>query len=337
MTKVILAADVGYGNVKAVWGLNCSSENEIIFRSIANQISIHSDEQPCITNSRVPIRIDGDTFMVGPDAHLFSGARILDFDYVARKEYLAFLRGAIHFMFTKTGVHHKIDLLAVGLPVSSFESQRSELARICKGVHEIPTPLALVESLGETVKVFIDKVVVIPQPFGALSMFTAKCARQNKSAGATLILDPGYKTLDWMFANGMSVDMERSGSFAGGVSALLRETSGIVGKKLGVGFIDLTEVERALSSGRIFADGRFHDFGPYQGIVKGAAKRVIDKFFNAINVDLQFNSIVLTGGGAKYYREAISQKFPSHFIQSDDDSVMENARGFYLVARDSML
>ena len=336
MSKIVLAVDVGYGNVKAAWGAESTNETEIIFRSIANPVSKSSNSAVTTSTGRVPIVVSGDTFMVGPDAYLSAGTSIADFDYVARKEYLAFLRGAMHFMFCKTGVYRKIDVLSVGLPVGNFESQQETLIKLCKGEHEIPTPIPLVNALGPTVKVIVDKVVVVPQPIGALSVFARKCARSNKNMGSALIIDPGFKTLDWVFSNGMNVDMERSGSFAGGMSALLREISGIVGKKLGVGYIDLVEVEKALSTGKIFAGGRSHDFTPFAGIVKDSAAKVIDKFFGALDIDREFHSIVLTGGGAKYYRYAISEKFPGHTIQCEEDSVMDNVRGFYLVARGTM-
>lgn len=333
MKKIILAADVGFGNIKAAWGADCTPESEIIFRSIANLVSKSNSDEITVTPGLIPVVVDSNTYMVGPDAYMSSGNSISDINYIARKEYIAFLRGAIHYMFCKTGVYHTIDLLVLGLPVGNFASQKAKLTEIGKGEHEIPTPLTLSKGLGSTVKVHVDKVIVLPQPIGSLSVYAEKCARVKKDMGSALIIDPGYKTLDWVFSNGMHVDMVRSGSFGGGVSALLREISGLVGKKLGTGYVDLIEVEKALSAGRIFAGGRFHDFTPFEGIVKEASAKVIDKFFSALDVEREFTSIVLTGGGAKYYRDAISEKFPSHIIQCADDSIMDNVRGFYMVAR----
>lgn len=336
MTKIILAVDSGYGNVKAAWGAEPSKDTEIIFRAIANSISKYSNSPIAISKGRVPIGIDGDTFMVGPDAYFSEGTSILDFNFIHRKEYLAFLRGAIHFMLRKTGIHHKIDCLVVGLPVSNYESHNEALAKICKGFHEIPTPLEFVAIFGPIVKVMVGQVIIVPQPLGALSMFSSKCAQANINMGTVLVIDIGFKTLDWIFSNGLDVDMKRSGSFDGGVSVLLREISSLVGKKLGVGFIDMIEVEKALSSGRIFAGGRSHDFSPYIGLVQESASKVIDKFFGAVEIDREFDSIVLTGGGGKFYRDALSKKFPTHKIECTDDSVMDNVRGFYLIACGSM-
>ncbi len=336
MTKIILAVDSGYGNVKAAWGAEPSNENEIIFRAIANSISNSSNSPVTSSKGRVPVVVDGDTFMVGPDAYLSEGTSILDFNFVHRKEYLAFLRGAIHYMLRKLGIHHKIDCLVVGLPVSNYESHNEALAKICKGLHEIPTPLEFVAIFGSIVKVMVEKVIIVPQPLGALSVFSSKCAQASMNMGTVLVIDPGFKTLDWIFSNGMDVDMKRSGSFDGGVSVLLREISSIVGKKLGVGFIDMIEVEKALSSGRIFAGGRSHDFSPYIGLIQESASKVIDKFFGAVEIEREFDSIVLTGGGGKFYRDALSKKFPTHKIECADDSVMDNVRGFYLIARGNM-
>lgn len=336
MTKVVLSADVGYGNVKVVWGPDCTSNNEIIFRSIANQILKGNKDQSDATPGHVPIVVDGDVFMVGPDACQSTGTSITDYNYIARKEYLALLRGAIHFMFCKTGVHNRIDLLVVGLPVGNYEAQKDTLLNICKGEHIIPTPPDLIKQFGMNIKVFVNSAMVIPQPIGALSVFASKCARTNMNMGSALIIDVGFKTLDWVFSHGMGVDMERSGSFAGGISVLLREVSNIVGKKIGVGYIDLFETEKALSNGKIFADGRTHDFTPYTDVVIQAADKVIDKFYGALNLNREFTSIVLTGGGGKYFRDSISKKFPTHVIQYEEDSVMDNARGFYQVARGSI-
>jgi plasmid segregation protein ParM len=336
MKKIVLAADIGYGNVKAVWGADRSAESEIIFRAIASPISKSSNDEVIATIGRVPIVVDDDIFLVGPDAYKSTGSSILDFDFVARKEYQAFLRGAMHYMFVKTGVYHTINTLAVGLPISNYTSQKSELLAVCKGMHEIPTPPSLVNGLGPTIKVNIENVIVLPQPLGALSIYGAKCALANRNIGSTLIIDPGFKTLDWVFSHDMNVDMHRSGSFTGGVSSLLREISGIVGKKLGVGYVDLIEVEKAVSCGKIFAGGRVHDFTPFIGIVKEAAAKIVDRFFNALDIEREFDSIVLTGGGGKYYIDAIARKFPTHNINYESDAVMDNARGFYLVARGEM-
>lgn len=334
MTRIVLAVDVGYGNVKAAWGAECTHATETLFRSIA--VPVEASFSTRSTMNSVPVTVRGDTFLVGPDAYLSEASGIADSNFVGRKEYLAFLRGAMHYMFTRTGVYHKIDVLAVGLPVGNYENHQEALHDICVGEHIIPTPSHLVPVLGRTVKVHVDNAIVIPQPFGALSVYATKCARADKNMGSTLIIDPGYKTLDWVFSHGMNVDMARSGSFAGGVSALLREISATVGKKLGVGYIDSIEVEKALTTSIIFADGCNYDFTPFNHLAKEAAARVIDKFFGALQINRQFNTIVLTGGGSKYYREAIAKKFPTHVIQCEDDSVMDNVRGFYTIARGSM-
>lgn len=332
MKNIVLSVDVGYGNVKACWGLENSPNTEIIFRSIANPVMKGSAINA--TKGRVPVTVDGDTYMVGPDAYLYEGNGISDANFSARKEYRAFVIGAMHFMFRMTGVYRRINTLAVGLPVGNFESHQDLLHEVCIGEHIVPTPPALIQSLGPTIKILVENVLVIPQPFGALSIYGRKCANTNKSMGSTLVIDPGYKTLDWVFTHGMEVDMAKSGSFAGGVLSILRDISNNVGKQLGVGYVDLIEVENALETGILFADGRDYDFTPFKDMVNDVAERIVEKFFNALKIDRQFSNILLTGGGGKYYRKALEKKFPSHSIQCEPDSVMNNSRGFYLLACD---
>lgn len=334
MNNIVLSIDVGYGNVKACWGLENSPNTEIIFRSIANPVM--KDTIVNTTKGRVPVCVDGVTYMVGPDAYLYEGNGISDANFTARKEYRAFLIGAMHFMFRKTGVYHRIGILTVGLPIGSFTSHQDMLHEVCKGEHIVPTPPELVRSLGPTIKVFVEKVLVVPQPFGSLRVYAKKCASTNKNMGSTLVIDPGYKTLDWVFSHGMEVDMARSGSFSGGVLSILRDISNNIGKQLGVGYVDLLEVEHALETGIIFANGRDYDFTPFKDMVNDVAQGIIDKFFSALKIDRQFSNILLTGGGGKYFREGLEKTFPTYSIQYEPDSVLNNARGFYLLASEEI-
>lgn len=45
----------------------------------------------------------------------------------------------------------------------------------------------------------------------------------------------------------------------------------------------------------------------------------------------------MTGGGAKFYANALRKRFPNYEIVVDADSVMTNARGFHLLASGLLL
>lgn len=334
MSNVILAVDVGYGNTKVVWDSGRNTSCEIHFRSIA-PVSVQKAESVLGVGGmdRVGIFVNGTQYLVGPEAFEAGGVATLDTNFVARPQYLALLRGAIYYMIRKSGVvRHKIDGLVVGLPVSNFAEHKDALVKLASGIHLIPTPPGLVSLHGPHIEVTIDKVLVLPQPIGALRAHAGDLSSIADAATTNLIIDPGYNTFDWLVARGMRADLERSGSFEGGVAHILRAVSNQAGKNLGIGVIDLNECEMALEKREVVVNAKKHDFSQFKDIAESAADEAVDRFVNALDRTRRFDQIIMTGGGAKFYVNALSRRFPDYKITADKDSIMTNARGFYLFA-----
>lgn len=339
MSKIILSVDVGYGNTKVVWGAERDSSCEIHFRSIAPVTKQKAEGMQGIGGmDRVGILVHGTQYLVGPEAFEAGGVATLDTNFVARPQYLALLRGAIYYMIRKSGVvRRKIDGLVVGLPVSNFAEHKDALVKLASGVHVIPTPPGLTSIHGPYIEVTIDKVLVLPQPIGALRAHAGDLSSIADSGTTNLIIDPGYNTFDWLVARGMRADLERSGSFEGGVAHILRSVSNQASKNLGIGAIDLNECELALEKGEVVVNAKKHDFKQFQDIAESAADEVVDRFMNALDRTRRFDQIIMTGGGAKYYVNALRRRFPDYKINADKDSIMTNARGFYLFAAGLLL
>lgn len=334
MSKVILAVDVGYGNTKLVWGPHQDLSCEIHFPSIAHTVVRKTDHLDVLESmERIGIVVGGTQFLVGPEAFEAGGVPILDTNFVARPQYLALLRGAIYYMMRKSGVVHRhIDGLVVGLPISNFGQHKDALTKLASGIHIIPTPPGMVDIHGPNIEVIIDKVLVLPQPIGALRAHAGSVSSIADANSTNLIIDPGYNTFDWLMARGMRADIERSGSFEGGVAHILRSVSNQAGKHLGFGAIDLKECEMALEKGEVVVKSKKYPFTEYRDIAESAADAVVDRFLNQLDRTRRFDQIVMTGGGAKYYVNALRRQFPDYKILVDDDSIMTNARGFYLFA-----
>ncbi len=334
MTKTILAIDVGYGNTKLVWGGARDDSCELIFRSIAPTTRQNDDafagfSQPL---DRIAISVNNRNFLVGPEAYLAGSATTtLHKDYIKHDEYLALLRGAMYYMMKKSGtLKHKIDGLVVGLPVSNFAEHRDALLRLASGVHTLPTPVGMRNLYGATFDVMVDQVLVLPQPIGALRNFAGNLPAGDNSV--SLIIDPGYNTFDWLTAYGMRPDMVRSGSFDGGVAHVLREVSLQAGKTLGIGAIDFVQCESALSTGVLSHKSKNYAFDTFKTIAEDAAAEIVNKFVSVLDATRPFDRIVMAGGGAKYYVNALSRKFPDFEVVASNDSVMANVRGFYAFA-----
>jgi plasmid segregation protein ParM len=339
MSKTILAVDVGYGNTKLVWGAARDSSCELLFKSIAPTTRQNDDafadfSQPM---DRVAINVNNRNFLVGPEAYLTgSTSSILDKDYIKHDEYLALLRGAMYYMMKKSGtIKQKIDGLVVGLPISNFNEHRDSLQKLAVGVHTLPTPSGMRNLYGSTFDVLVDKVLVLPQPIGALRNYSGNLHAGDNSV--SLIVDPGYNTFDWVIAYGLRPDMQRSGSFDGGVAHIFREVSAQAGKTLGIGMIDFVQCEDALNTGILSHKSRSYPFEQFKGIAEDAAAEIVNKFASALDATRPFHRIVMAGGGASFYVTALRNQFPDFKIVVSSDSVMANARGFYAFAAGLLL
>lgn len=330
----ILAIDVGFGNTKLCWDATRGVYSEFTFKSIA-PISLLKQESMTGAGGmdRVGIMVNGTQYLVGPEAVDAGGVATLETNFVGRPQYLALLRGAIYYHMKCSGVvHQTIDALAVGLPVSNYSLHRSALEKLAIGTHTIATPPGLSNSFGDNLNVEVKRVLVLPQPLGALRARAATDSSIADAAKTNLIIDAGFNTFDWLLSRGMRVDIERSGSFEGGVAHILKRVSNQAGKILGVGALDFNEVERALESGELVVNAKKYDFKAFQTVAEAAADAVVDRFMNAQDQVGRIDQIVMTGGGAKFYVAALRRRFPDHKIVADEKSIMSNVRGFYLFA-----
>lgn len=339
MAKKILAVDVGYGNTKLVWGAQRNAACEFHFKSVT---PITKQKVELMTGvdgmDRIGIFVNGTQYLVGPEAFEAGGVATLETNFVDRPQYLALLRGAIYYAMKKsTMISRTIDGLVVGLPVSNFAQHKDALVKLATGIHTIPTPPGLSDMHGSTMDVTVEKVMVLPQPIGALRAHADNFSSIVDANATNLIIDPGYNTFDWLVARGMRADLERSGSFEGGVAHILRSVSNQASKSLAVGSIDLNECELALETGTLIINAQKYDFNAFKAIAEAAADALVDRFINALDRTRRFDQIIMTGGGAKFYVKALRRRFPDHKILVDHDSIMTNARGFYLFAAGLLL
>ena len=337
MTKNIIAIDIGYGNTKMVYGCEPNAWGELCFKSSAPKVTMpQNDMGKGITGSldQVYVEVNGASYLVGPEAHISGGGPILSADFIERPEYLAILRGSIFYAMKKTGsVFKHIDVLVLGLPVSNWQPKQAALTKLGSGPHPVNVPLALRSTFGDKIDVTVGKVLVVPQPMGALHYSNLLLSADNKMlpSGTYMVIDPGFNTFDWFVSVGLRPVLQRCGSLQGGVSQLVKQVSSVVGGRLGVGSLNLLEVENGLRTGVMQVYGKRIDMTEFRPMVQAAAEQVVDRFVNSIDLSLGITSIHMAGGGASFYVEAIRKAFTGYEINVSDESVMANARGFHLV------
>ena len=337
MNKTILALDIGYGNTKLVFGHDANDWGDLCFRSTAPKANAtQADMSKTLTGSldRITVNVGGANYLVGPEAHISGGGAILSTDFIERPEYMALLRGSIYYAMKKTGsVFQHIDVLVLGLPVSNWQPKQAALTLLGVGPHSIGVPVALRSTYGDKVDVTVGKVLILPQPMGALhyANYCLPVDGKLKPDGIHMVIDPGYNTFDWFTSVGLRPDLQRCGSLQGGVSQLLKLVANTAGARMGVGSLNLGEVDNGLNTGVMQVYGKKIDMREFKPMVEAAAAQVVDRFINSIDMSLGVSTVQLAGGGASFYLDALRKAFTGYDISVPDASVMANARGFYLV------
>jgi plasmid segregation protein ParM len=336
----LLAVDVGFGNTKAVWGCQAESDDqqawrEICFRSAAPKIGTKEDI-PQNKLNRLPINVGGQQYWVGPEAYstgVESGVIEQSVKNIQTPEYQALIAGAWGYMLRDLRTNmQSIDTLVLGLPISAFKAKRDELVRLGGRVMTVPIDEHIVNRSEKTeVQVMAKKCIVLPQPYGGFVCASAKNLKLASDGSTTLVLDPGYSTLDWFLVENGSPRIEQCDSFEGGMSTLLSELAAKISTDVGCGSPSFGLLEKALLRNEIVLSQRKISMVDYQQTLRKSADVIIAEFLRRFDPEkFGVTDIVLTGGSASYFEKSIAAALPAYPIHTSPNSVMANARGFFL-------
>lgn len=318
MEPIVRAVDVGYKNTKVAVsvaeGIQCK-----VFPSVA-PVAADCELSAAFGRKRntAIVEADGIAYEVGPDARLAEKvmpAHNLDDRFALSSEYLALVRGALHLMHVDA-----IDLLVVGLPVSIFALRKAELARRLLGEH--PTPGGRV--------VVVREVKVLSQPHGALINYALADGRIRAMRNQrNLIIDCGARTFDWLVTEGLKTIDQRSHATNRGIYDALHILAAEVGKHFNMQYQDYERLDRALRSRtqpRVF--GKEYDLTPHLPAAKKIAQEAVTELRRYVQDGSDIDNVILSGGAAFFFRDAIRSAFPHHDLQETDDGLYANVRGF---------
>ncbi|MDY7540770.1 PRTRC system protein D [Undibacterium sp. RTI2.1] len=320
------AIDVGFGQTK--WAVRL--DEEIITGSfpslapISNNNTVTTNLANFVQRNTIKVTVDGDTFEIGPDVRLAMGSsnsgRALSEDFPKTKNYKALLLGALFY----AGID-RVDILTLGLPVHTMGLYANHLKDILgKEVEVNGRPIS------------IGRVVVIPQPVGSLAMFGSINGSAINDGHTRLVIDPGYVTTDWVVSSGYNMIDARSGGRVGGVSHVLKQIAELISDKYQGGKLDRIErIDEAFVTRKSFNYFKHVISQTELGEYLSRSTQIIEETVKEIKTrvgdveDLQ--SILITGGGAKFYEPIVRSTFPMNDIQVLDNPAFTNAIGFLLV------
>ncbi|MFN7695735.1 MAG: hypothetical protein ACK5O3_16990 [Burkholderiales bacterium] len=317
----VLAIDVGHGHLKMIRRVSEGAYTTHSFPAFAVPVAAGNSASAVMQASLklTEVDVDGQRFRAGPDIELAipPGAnRNRDDNYSKSPAYLALLKTALH----KAGMR-EIDLLVVGLPMTTLASNREHLRSVLEGTHEVPAFEGERGSSTETVTVRVRKVVVLAQALGAL--FAAAAQVPDIESERVLTLDLGWHTLDVLVSQGLRVFAERVGAIPGGVAGYIDQLQKSVAAEIQQQRPDLSGhivvpasiYEQAMQkpAGKRFVSlgpGRF-DIDQHRAMAQQNLAQTLEAAAPIIHSANDISCIVLAGGGAELLVDVVKKQFPA--------------------------
>lgn len=326
--SVVRSIDIGYGMTKYVLQSDkagkytCGSFPSLVALGMGRQLGAgYFDERDTVV-----IEWRGQHYEVGPDVALvFRGhsTRVLDASYIRSDDYQILVRGALK----KIG-QSRVDLLVLGAPLLNFDSIAPVLESSFSGSIE----------LGHGERMDVGRVVVLPQPVGGLAWAGSQSTGTKPTQEITerlLLIDIGYFTVDWLVAEGTRVLPERSGSYPGGMSALIRELANEISRQTGEDITTVSmweKIDRHLYANDNFTIyGRNYDLSQHAQAVKSTAYQSVAAIAQRIGDAKDISKMLLVGGGAKRFAESLQALYPEMSVSIVADAPFANAKGFQLI------
>lgn len=318
----ILGIDIGYSNLKGAFGVTGESPKTFLRpagAAPADRFGARFDGKA--HSDFLHVLVDGQEFVAGVSsdrAEMWS--RSLHADYAASQSYKALFHAGL----LLSGMD-RIDMLVTGLPVSQYldESRREAVAKQMQGVHQVTPKRAIT----------VEKVKVIPQPVGGLLDYIAHENADIEDA-RVLVVDPGFFSVDWIVIANKDLHRQSSGTSLNASSVVLEEASRLIAKDHGAAVITET-LENAIREGKttVLVLGQRVEIAPY---VERASQTVGPVIVESIQKSLRIENkmpdlVVLVGGGAVFFREALQSAFPRLAVVTPPEPVYANARGFWLM------
>lgn len=326
---IVRAIDVGYGNCKYVSRVQgsrivCSSFPAIT--PLASDLGLDLDAKS--KRKTVTVPVGSLEYEVGPDVLLAQGVceiRNLDDDYALSDDYLALVRGALRYM----RLDH-IDLLMVGLPVNLLKLRKADLEKRLQGIHQ----------LGDGKLVEVKRVKAMAQPMGSFLAYAVPHKQQEALlAKRNVIIDPGWRTFDWVVTQEMKVWDKRSDAVNKGMFDVIDAIAKAIGKerRTSVGAVNYDRIDLALrTNAKLTLAGKQIDLAPHLDAGRRVALQGVMALRKLVSDGDDIDNFIIAGGGSFFYEPLIRSAYPSHPIITLDEPMFANVRGFQMAGVEMM-
>lgn len=318
--------DIGYSSVKARFGTKDSFKDFILPAGVSKTETMQTGAYDGGNADVIKVNVNGVSYAAGFDPSRARTIRELHKDYIKTDAYKALFFAAL-----AKSESNVIDRLVTGLPVEHFkdEAYRNYLVNLMEGEHDIAPSRT----------VTVNKVRVIPQPSGAyihaLEFFESQEKKEILDSiknGRTLVIDPGFYSVDFVVLVNGEVRYDSSGSSTYAVSEIISKVSDYIHEEYSLRPLDV-DIESAIRS----KDGFIHHAGKKIGLepyLEKAAKFIAPEVLAEVRSALRhlggtIDVVILAGGGGKLYMKATQEAYSDSQVVTTEEPVMAVARGYF--------
>ncbi len=320
----ILALDIGYGYTKATAGGATVNFPSVIGlpEDIKYQGGVIGNGIAVSTVQEISLELDGRQLFVG-DLALKQSRITWSPQGRERVTSSAMITLALAAM-SELEISGKINLVT-GLPVDWYPD-REKLINQLKGGHELK------RAGRETVAIYIDNVIVVPQPFGTI--YTRLLSNEAKMIDRDLliervgIIDVGMHTTDFVQAAPPRLQYIEAGSnsIEDAMGSIYNQVIEVIKNEYQT-TLSLHKADQVVQSGKIAVFGEKHSIAPIlEPILQAVSQRIASAMpqtwgSRARDIDKLF----ITGGGASCIGPYLTD---CPHLQIIEESALANVRGY---------
>lgn len=325
----VLAADIGFGYTKATDGRQYQ-----VFKSVVGEATEVTFAEALVPGQAAlarHIELAGRAFFIGELAEQQSRNRGSTLDQTQfLTQYVKTLALSALAPFADNGTPLR---LVTGLPISYYRKHKDAISALLQNRH----PIVVIKPNGEREEknLYIEKVRVIPQPFG--SMFNLMLNDMGKAASQRFIsekigiIDIGFRTADYTISDKTKFSERGSQSTDHGISVAYTAISNLLQEKSGVN-IELYRLYESVARGSIKIKGKRFDLTE---VTKYAFQQLASKISTEVmrlwSDDWDIDAIVITGGGGAALAPYLTPLLEGEVLPmpADSDARLNNVQGYW--------
>jgi plasmid segregation protein ParM len=325
----IIGLDVGFGFTKATNGRDMQ-----IFKSVVGDAAESTFNEQLLPGKAALGRhliLNGETFYVGELAEQQSRGRGYTLDptqFLAKYAKTLAVSACAPLADANSPVR-----IVSGLPISFFRKYKDTLTQLLQQRHVV----SVIKPNGDKEEraLNVDRVRVIPQPFG--SLFNVMLNDLGKPVSQRFInekigvIDVGFRTADYTISDKTRYSERGSQSTDSGISVAFTAIANALQEKSGVA-IELFRLYESVTRGTIKIKGKRYDItAPVKQAFVALATRIATEANRLWADDWDLDAIVITGGGGGVLAPYLQPLIEGEVIPmpTDQDARLNNVQGYY--------